>query len=109
MLFGGGRRRDQMLLVRGAHGGAKRGILRRGGDADAVHGSAGARRDETADDDIFLEALQRVDLALHRRFGEDAGRLLEGRRRNEAARLQARLGDAEEDRAATSARWRQVS
>src|SRR3546814_10382768 len=57
-------------------------------------------RDETADDDIFLEALQRVDLALHRRFGEDAGRLLEGRRRNEAARLQARLGDAEEDRAA---------
>src|SRR3546814_6691538 len=48
MLFGGGRRRDQMLLVRGAHGGAKSGILRRGGEADAVHGSAGARRDETA-------------------------------------------------------------
>src|SRR3546814_5940603 len=83
-----------------AHGGAQRGILARRGDADAVHRRAGARRDQAADDDILLEAHQRVDLALHRRLGEYAGRFLEGRRRDEAARLQARLGVAEEDWAA---------
>src|SRR3546814_9683662 len=48
-------------------------------------------------DHILLEADQRVLLALDRRLGEDAGGLLERRRRDEAARLQRRLGDAEQD------------
>ena len=44
---------------------------------------AGARRDEPADNDVLLEALKRIDLAVDRRLGEDAGGLLEGRRRDE--------------------------
>src|SRR3546814_235499 len=47
------------------------------GDAHAVHASAGARRNETANNDIFLQADEWVLLALNRGFGEDAGRFLE--------------------------------
>ena len=74
-----------------------------GRDAQAVHARAGARRDQTADDDVLLQADQRVLLALDRRLGEDAGGLLERRRRDEAAGLQRRLGDAEQDRLALRA------
>jgi hypothetical protein len=59
--------------------------------------AAGASRDETADDDVLLEALERIDLALDRRFREDAGGFLEGRRREERAGLQRGLGDAQQD------------
>src|SRR3989344_8095548 len=61
MLCGGGRRCDQVYLIRGAHRGAQRGILRRGRHADAVHGSTGTRRGEAADVEIFLEPDRRVD------------------------------------------------
>ena len=38
---------------------------------------AGAGRDETTDDDVFLQAAQIVDGAVDGRLGEDAGGLLE--------------------------------
>ena len=74
----------------------------RGDLADAADRAAGAGRDQPADDDVLLEALERVDLALDRRLGEHAGGLLEGGRRDEGAGLQARLGDAEQDRHAVA-------
>src|SRR3546814_18642381 len=74
----------------------ERGVAAGGGDARPVHGSAGARRDEAADDDLLLEAVERVDLALHGRLGQYPGRLLAGGGRDAAAGLQARLGDAQE-------------
>src|SRR5712691_7391037 len=57
-----------------------------------------ARRDELADDDVLLETKEPVLLAHDRGLGEDAGRLLEGRRREEARGRERRLGDAEQDR-----------
>src|SRR3954454_16185682 len=59
--------------------------------ADAGHGGAGAGRNQTADDDVLLQALERIDLAVDRRLGEDAGGLLERGRREERPGLQARL------------------
>src|SRR4051794_10562198 len=47
----------------------------------AVLGDARPRRDELADDDVLLEAQQRVALGVHRCLREDPGGLLEGRRR----------------------------
>src|SRR3546814_3570954 len=47
-------------------------------DLHAVHEAAGAGRDKTADNDVFLQAVERVDLAIDRRVGEHASRLLEG-------------------------------
>src|SRR5262245_26847547 len=58
--------------------------------------TARARRDETAHDDVFLQTLQRVRLAVGSSFGEHARGLLERRGRDERTRLQARLGDAEQ-------------
>ena len=49
--------------------------------------AAGASRNETADDDVLLEALERIDLAGNRRLGEDAGGFLEGRGRDEGPGL----------------------
>src|SRR6478735_2852012 len=66
--------------------------------ADLGHRGAGARRDQPADNDVLLEAFQRVHLAVDGGFGEHAGGLLERRRREERAGLQARLGDAEQNR-----------
>src|SRR6185437_9838430 len=66
--------------------------------ADLGHRGAGASRDEPADNDVLLEAFQRVDLAVDGGLGEHAGGLLERRRREEGAGLQARLGDAEQNR-----------
>src|SRR3546814_17184248 len=59
------------------------------GDAHAVHASAGARRNEPANNDIFLQADEWVLLALNRGFSENAGRFLELRGREEAAGLPA--------------------
>src|SRR6516164_1826421 len=68
--------------------------------AQPVHRGAGARRYQAADDDVLLEAFERVDLAVDRGFGEHARGLLERRRRDERARLQRSLGDAEQHRMA---------
>ena len=66
--------------------------------AQLVHHGAGAGRDQAADDDVLLQAVERVGLAVDGGLGEHAGRLLERRRRDERARLQRRLGDAEQHR-----------
>src|SRR5262245_42581274 len=66
--------------------------------AQPVHHGAGAGRAQAADDDVLLEAFERVDLAVDRGFGEHARGLLERRRRDERPRLQRGLGDAEQDR-----------
>src|SRR5438552_3260026 len=66
--------------------------------ADLGHRGAGAGRDQPADNDVLLEALQRVHLAVDGGFGEHAGGLLERGRREERAGLQARLGNAEQHR-----------
>src|SRR5436189_3738538 len=68
--------------------------------ADLGHRGAGAGRDQAADNDVLLEALERIHLAVDGGFGEHAGGLLERRRREERAGLQARLGDAEQNRRA---------
>src|SRR5690606_36954637 len=68
---------------------------------DLAHiGDASTRtgRNETADDDVLLEAFEQVGLARDGGLGEDAGRLLEGRGRDEGTSLQRRLGDAKQDR-----------
>src|SRR5215471_17553933 len=66
--------------------------------AQPVHHGAGARWYQAADDDVLLEAFERVDLAVDRGFGEHARGLLERRRRDERSRLQRGLGDAEQHR-----------
>src|SRR5438552_8970117 len=66
--------------------------------ADLGHRGAGAGRDQPADNDVLLEAFQRVHLAVDGGFGEHAGGLLERGRREERAGLQARLGNAERHR-----------
>src|SRR5258708_25578281 len=60
--------------------------------ADFGHRGSGARRDQPADNDVLLEAFQRVHLAVDGGFGEHAGGLLERGRREERAGLQARPG-----------------
>ena len=49
----------------------------------AVHREASAARDEVAEDDVLLEAAEFVHAAHRRGLGEDAGRVLEGRGRDE--------------------------
>ena len=49
----------------------------------AVAGHAGTSRNKFADDDIFLEAEERIFLAFDRCFGEDTGGFLEGSRGDE--------------------------
>src|SRR6478735_3348688 len=69
-----------------------------GNFANLGHRGAGARRDQPADNDVLLEAFQRVHLAVDGGFGEHTGGLLERGRREERAGLQARLGNAEQHR-----------
>ena len=57
---------------------------------------AGAGGDLLADDDVFLQAQQRVGLALDGCFGQHAGGLLEGGRGQEALGGQGGLGDAQQ-------------
>src|SRR5262245_44101833 len=66
--------------------------------AQLVHHRAGAGRDQTADDDVLLETVERVGLAADRSFGEYTCCLLERSGRDERTRLQGRLGDAEQHR-----------
>src|SRR6202163_3376202 len=66
--------------------------------ANLGHRGAGARWDQPADNDVLLEAFQRVHLAIDGGFGEHTGSLLERGRREERAGLQARLGNAEQHR-----------
>src|SRR5918997_7194641 len=63
-----------------------------------VAGQAGGRWDELADDHVLLQAGEAILLALDCRVGEDAGRLLEGGRGEEAVGGQRGLRDAEQDR-----------
>src|SRR5438067_5025346 len=63
-----------------------------------VRRGAGAGRDQLADDDVFLEPDQVILGAVDRRLREHPGRLLEGRRGQEAGGVERGLRDAEEDR-----------
>ena len=63
-----------------------------------VLGKARAGRYQVTHDHVLLEAFEHIHLAEGRRVGEDAGRLLEGGRRDEALGLERGLGDAKEDR-----------
>src|SRR5271165_500575 len=89
-LFGGklGDFRDFLLRRRGGH-------FRQQLDA-AVVLKSGARGDEAAHDDVFLEAAEIVDLASDGRFGEDAGGLLEAGGGDERVGGERRLGDTKE-------------
>src|SRR6185436_595731 len=66
--------------------------------ADAAQHAASAGRDQAADDDVLLEALEGVDLAVDGGLGQHARGLLEGGGRDEAPGLQRGLGDAEQHR-----------
>src|SRR5690554_32319 len=57
---------------------------------------AGTGRNQTADDDVFLEATQFVALAHDGRLGQYAGGFLERRRRNERVSGQRGLGDTQQ-------------
>ena len=67
-----------------------------------LHGDLGvaretrAGRDELTDDDVFLEAEQRIALAFHGRLRQDAGGFLEGSCGQPGLGRQGRLGDAHE-------------
>src|SRR5689334_21961726 len=61
-----------------------------------VAGQARAGRDELSEDDVLLEAEQRVGLGLHGGLREHAGRLLEGRGRQPRLGRERGLGDAHE-------------
>ena len=56
------------------------------------------RRDHVADDDVLFQAPEVVNLGGGRRFGQDAGRLLETRGGDEGVGGQRRLGDSQEHR-----------
>src|SRR3569832_788923 len=66
----------------------------------ARHRAAGPGRDETSDDDVLLEAFERIDLAVDRGVGEDARGFLDRRGRELRTRLERRLGDTEKNRTA---------
>ena len=63
----------------------------------AVALETGRRRDQLADDDVLLEAVQAVDLALERRVGQHLRGLLEGGRGQERVGVQRGLRDPEDD------------
>src|ERR1700732_529612 len=65
----------------------------------AIAFEAGARGNQPAHDDIFLQAAQVIDLSGNCRLGEDAGSLLEARGGDERIRRERSLGDAQEQRA----------
>src|ERR1700674_2302514 len=57
---------------------------------------AGPGGDQLADDHVLLQATEPVDLSRDRRLGQDAGRLLEGCRRQPARRVERGLDQAEQ-------------
>ena len=62
----------------------------------AVTGHACTSRNKFADDDIFLEAEERIFLAFDRCFGEDTGGFLEGSGGEEGVGRKSCLGGTEE-------------
>src|SRR5690606_13276854 len=90
-------RRGTVVAAHGVHGGL--GLLGRLHPDVAVLGHARAGRDELTDDDVLLQAQERVGLGVDRRVRQDPGRLLEGGRRQPGLGGQRRLGDAHEHRA----------
>ena len=64
----------------------------------AVAFHTGASRDQLTNDDIFLQAHQRVHLALDSGIGEHSGGLLEGGCGQEGICCQRSLGDTQQDR-----------
>ena len=58
------------------HEAAAAGVIKRASTAGMIR-EAGARGNEPADNNVFLQAAQVVLQATNRRFGEDAGGLLE--------------------------------
>src|SRR6478609_2767719 len=75
------------------------GLLRRLDRDVAVLRKTGSGGDELSDDDVLLEADERVALALHGRLREDAGGLLERRGRQPRLRRERRLRDSHQLRA----------
>src|ERR1019366_5588461 len=73
-------------------------LLREPDVAVVLH--AGARGDETAHDDVFLQATQVIDGALDGGFREHARGFLERRRRDKRIGGERGLGDAEQQRTA---------
>src|SRR5437867_470777 len=63
----------------------------------AVVIEAGAGRDDVAHDDVLLEAVQVIDTAHGRGFGQDARGVLEGGGAEEGLGFERGLGDAEQD------------
>src|SRR5207244_7017368 len=63
----------------------------------AVVVEAGARRDDVAHDDVFLEAAQVINARHGGGFGEDTGGVLEGGSAEEALGFERGYGDAKED------------
>src|SRR6201993_4681266 len=61
---------------------------------------AGSGWDETADDDVFLEAAQAVHRTVDAGFGEDSRGLLEGGCGDEGVGRERGLGDAQQERTA---------
>ena len=59
-------------------------------------GKTGSRGNQATHNHVFLESTQAIALAGHRRFGQYAGRLLEGGRGNEALGSQRGLGDTQQ-------------
>jgi len=66
----------------------------------AVLAHTGTCRDQLTDNNVLLQAEQRVNLTLDRSLGQDTGGLLEGSGRQEGLGCQRCLGDTHEGRAA---------
>src|SRR5690606_17320395 len=62
----------------------------------AVIRQTGSGRNQSTNDDVFLQAAQIIALTGHRAFGQYAGGFLEGGSGNKAFRRQRRLGDSEQ-------------
>ncbi len=90
--FGGQRLHRGFLLDRSI------GILVGGNRLQAAECTTGTSWDQAAHDDVFLEAFQRVVLAIDRCVGENAGGFLERRRRDERTGLQGGFGDPQKHR-----------
>ena len=67
-------------------------------DAFAIFFEAGSSRDRMTHDDVRFEIEQVIGLSFASSIGQDAGRLLERRRRDERIGAQGRFGDPEEHR-----------
>ena len=58
---------------------------------------ASAGRNKLADNDVFLQTHERIDLSANRGFGQYAGGFLEGSGSEEALGSKRSLGDAKQD------------